>query len=172
MTTPFEFAVNYVIANEGGYSDHPTDGGGQTMWGITRSTAEQFGLNFDELTLAQAKSIYRQDYWRFDGIRDRRLAAKCLDVTVNFGLVGGTRVLQRACGAEDDGVYGPNTEAKLSNPGTDEMLERIAAAAADRYVDICRDKPTQLVFLKGWIRRAIRQPPRRQPQQMIENCNR
>lgn len=164
MTTPFEFAVNYVIANEGGYSNHPDDRGGSTQWGITHTTAGNYGFDFDNLTLAEAKTIYRDGYWRFGGIRDRRLAAKCLDVVVNFGLAGGVRVLQRACGAEVDGLYGPQTEQMLTNPPTDEMLERIATAAADRYVDIVRDSPTQLVFLKGWLRRAIKTPPRRQPE--------
>lgn len=160
MTTPFEFAVNYVIDNEGGYSNHPDDRGGETKWGITREVAEQHGYRFDDLTLRDAKAIYRQSYWRFDGITSRRLAAKCLDVVVNFGVSGGTRVLQRACGAAVDGIYGPETERKLTNAATDDMLEKIAMAAADRYVDIVKDKPTQIVFLKGWMRRAIRQPAR------------
>ena len=104
----------------------------------------------------------------FDGIRDRRLAAKCLDVIVNFGKSGGTRVLQRACGAAVDGIYGPDTEHRLLSANTEEMLERIAAAAADRYVDIVKATPTQLVFLKGWIRRALRQPAKRMPELPVE----
>jgi len=161
-TTPFSFAVEYVLQNEGGYSDHKDDGGGRTKWGITESTAVEYGLNFDTLTLAEARSIYRDKYWMFDGIRDRRLAAKCMDVIVNFGKAGGTRVLQAACGAEIDGIYGPDTEHRLLNANSEEMLERIASAALDRYADIVKHSPTQVVFLKGWQRRAVRQPPRRQ----------
>ena len=167
MTDPFSFAVEYVIQNEGGYSDHPDDRGGSTKWGITRSTAHEYGLDFEQLTMAQARSIYRDSYWMFDAIRDRRLAAKMLDVVVNFGKAGGTRVLQKACGADVDGIYGPETGRRLTNAATDDMLERIAVAAADRYIDIVLAKPTQLVFLKGWIRRALRQPPRRIPEPMV-----
>lgn len=160
-TTPFDFAVEYVLQNEGGYSNHENDAGGETRFGVTRSTAVNYGLDFDALTLAQARDVYRDQYWMFDGLRDRRLAAKCMDVIVNFGRSGGVRVLQRACGAAVDGVYGEETERRLTNAATDDMLERIATAAADRYVDIVTHSPTQLVFLKGWIRRAIKQPPRR-----------
>lgn len=167
MTDPFSFAVEYVIQNEGGYSDHPDDHGGSTRFGITRSTAHEYGMDVETLTLAQARGIYRDSYWMFDALRDRRLAAKCLDVVVNFGKAGGTRVLQKACGAEVDGIYGPETERKLTNAATDDMLERIAVAAADRYIDIVKASPTQLVFLKGWIRRALRQPPRRIPEPMV-----
>lgn len=168
-TTPFDFAVEYVLRNEGGYSNHEADNGGETKWGVTRSTAVAYGLDFDRLTLAQARDVYRDQYWMFDGIRDRRLAAKCMDVIVNFGKTGGTRVLQRACGAVVDGIYGPDTEARLLRASTDEMLQRIADAAADRYIDIALNAPTQLVFLRGWLRRAYRQPPVRTPEPVIDN---
>jgi len=161
-TTPFSFAIEYVLQNEGGYSDHKGDGGGKTKWGVTESTAVSYGLNFDTLTLAEARSIYRDRYWMFDGIRDRRLAAKCMDVIVNFGRTGGTRVLQAACGSPVDGIYGPDTEHRLLNADPEDMLQRIATAAADRYVDIVKASPTQIVFLKGWMRRAVRLPARRQ----------
>ena len=157
--SPFEFAFQYVLQNEGGYSEHAADRGGRTAWGVTESTATEYGLDFENLTLAQARDVYRDKYWMFDGINDRRLAAKCFDVVVNFGKHGGTRVLQRACGVTVDGIYGNDTEARLKNASTEDMLQRIASAAADRYVEICLATPTQMVFLKGWIRRAIKLPP-------------
>lgn len=156
----FEFAVEYVIRNEGGYSNHQNDRGGETLWGVTRTTAVEFGLDFDTMTLAQARDVYRDGYWLFDGIKDRRVAAKCMDVLVNFGRVGGVRVLQRATGAFVDGLYGNETEGRLNAGDPDDVLERIATAAADRYISIVENAPTQMVFLRGWIRRAIKQPPR------------
>lgn len=157
----FDYAVDYVIANEGGYSNHPDDRGGETKWGITRAVAEREDFDWSAFTLGDAKWIYRNRYWCFGGIRDRRLAAKLLDITVNFGKSGGIRVIQKACGADVDGIWGPQTEQLITNMSTETALEKLSMAAADRYVDIVRERPTQLAFLKGWMRRAIRRPPLR-----------
>lgn len=34
--TDFNEALNLLIAHEGGYSNHPSDPGGETMYGITK----------------------------------------------------------------------------------------------------------------------------------------
>ena len=157
----FDYAFDYVLQNEGGYSNHSADRGGETKWGVTRAVAEENDFDFATLSLGDAKLLYRRLYWMFDGIRDRRLAAKMLDLTINFGKSGGTRVIQAACGAKIDGIWGPQTERMITNLSTEEALERLSQAASDRYVDIVRERPTQLVFLKGWMRRAIKRPPLR-----------
>lgn len=90
---------------------------------------------------------------------DRRIAIKCFDVVVNFGIEGGVRTIQRAAGVRSDGIFGPQTEAALNKMNPEEVLERVSMCSSDRYVDICVGNKGQLVFLKGWIRRAIRRPP-------------
>lgn len=155
----FETAISYVLENEGVDFDHPNDHGGRTRYGITEVVAAKHGRDVRTLTLADAKAIYRSDYWQFDGIRDARLAAKLLDIVVNFGVRGGTKIIQRAAGVLEDGVYGPKTEAALVKLPSEDAIERLSKAQADRYVDICISDRSQWVFLKGWTRRAIRRPP-------------
>lgn len=54
---------------EGGWSDHPADPGGKTMYGITLATYRQFypkatGADLRNITKANARAIYEQNYWR------------------------------------------------------------------------------------------------------------
>lgn len=154
----FEDAIRYVLENEGVDSDHPADTGGRTRYGITEATAKAHGLDVRTITLEQATTIYRARYWNFDYVRDQRLATKCFDIVVNMGVAGGVKVIQRALGVTEDGIFGAKTLVALHSIPTDEALERISCALADRYVDICITNKSQWVFLKGWLRRAIRRP--------------
>lgn len=159
LTTYFDDAFAYLLRNEGGYSNDPEDHGGKTQYGVTQEEARQEGItDVRKLSLEQAKDIYRRRYWIFDGLRDRRIAIKCFDVVVNFGIEGGVRTIQRAAGVRSDGIFGPQTEAALNTMNPEEVLERVSMCAADRYVDICVGNKSQLVFLKGWVRRSIRRP--------------
>jgi lysozyme family protein len=154
----FEDAIGYVLANEGVDSDHPADTGGRTRYGITEATARAHGLDVRTITLEQAKTIYRAQYWNFEYVRDQRLATKCFDIVVNMGVAGGVKVIQRALGVVEDGIFGGQTLNALHSLPTDEAMERISCALMDRYIDICISNKTQWVFLKGWARRAIRRP--------------
>lgn len=155
----FEFALRYLFENEGGFSDDPADHGGATMWGITAAEARRYGYNVRQLTRAQAALIYRADYWVVvQWITDARLAAKCFDLVVNVGAFAGAKIIQRAAGVADDGVIGSRTREALLALPVEQAIERVSQALGDYYVDICRTHADQLVFLKGWVRRAIRRP--------------
>jgi lysozyme family protein len=154
----FEDAIGYVLENEGVDSNDAADRGGRTRYGITEKTASAHGLDVNILSLDQALTIYRARYWNFDVVRDQRVATKMLDVVVNLGVSGGMKVIQKALGVLQDGVFGPKTQNAIASLPADEAIERISTALADRYVDICVSDHSQWVFLKGWIRRAIRRP--------------
>lgn len=158
MTSTFTDAIDYVLSNEGGDSNDAGDRGGLTRFGITFAEATSHGLDIKTLTVDRAKAVYLADYWRFDGIADQRVATKILDVVVNTGVIGGTKVVQRAVGVTPDGVYGPATQTAINTLAPEDALEQISQAVADRYVGICLNDATQLKFLRGWIRRAIRRP--------------
>lgn len=154
----FDRCIEYVLQNEGVDSDHPADTGGRTRYGITHLVAERHGFNVVTLTLDQAKAIYRRDYWLFDSVADPRVAAKLLDVCVNFGVRAGVAMIQKAVGSPADGKWGLFTERAVRALPVEDVIERVSIVAADRYVGICIANPSQLSFLKGWIRRAIRRP--------------
>lgn len=162
--------MQYAIENEGAYSNNPKDKGGETFWGISayarkahRCPEHPNGLtaaDFTRLHPAEsrdlAKHVYRLDYWRFDAITDARLAIKLFDVVVNVG--DGIRVIQRAAMVTTDGIYGPRTEASLLRLDPETAIERLCESLADHYVGICLSDHSQLTFLKGWMRRAVRRP--------------
>jgi len=158
MSSTFDAAIGFVLANEGGYSNDPADAGGPTRFGITHDEAQRHGLNVMTITVDQAMTIYRADYWAFDNVALQPVATKMLDIVVNFGVSGGMKIIQQAAQVQPDGVYGPATVAAINRLPADAMLRALCAASADHYIDIVLHRVSQLVFLKGWIRRSIRMP--------------
>src|SRR5574343_326744 len=65
----FDQAFDRLIGHEGGYVFDPHDPGGETKFGISKRAYP--ALDIAALTLADAKAIYRRDYW--DGAQCDRL---------------------------------------------------------------------------------------------------
>lgn len=57
----FDDAFDRLIGHEGGYVNDPADPGGETQWGISKRSYPH--LNIRALTRADAKVIYREDFW-------------------------------------------------------------------------------------------------------------
>lgn len=77
-TTPiarFDAAFKALIDHEGGYVNHPKDPGGETKFGITKRSYPH--LNIRDLTLDDARAIYRRDFWD-------RLQCDALPVAARF----------------------------------------------------------------------------------------
>ena len=60
MTT-FDQAFAIVIGEEGGYVNDPNDPGGETKYGIAKNSHPN--VDIANLTLDQAKAIYKTEYW-------------------------------------------------------------------------------------------------------------
>lgn len=67
---PFERALDFVLAWEGGYTNDPLDPGGATNLGITQREYDQWRWNrkrparsVREIALDEARAIYRDQYW-------------------------------------------------------------------------------------------------------------
>ncbi|MBW5416098.1 MULTISPECIES: glycoside hydrolase family 108 protein [unclassified Pseudomonas] len=121
----FEMAFERVVGHEGNFQDDPNDRGnwttgiigeGQlkgTKFGISAMTYPK--LDIKNLTLAQAKRIYKEDFWdraRLDQY-DPGVAYQIFDAQVNHGPGNGIRFLQRAVKVVDDGDVGPKTLAAV-----------------------------------------------------------
>lgn len=149
----FDELIDRVLAHEGGYSNHPRDPGKETMFGVTENVARANGYhgNMRELTREQAKAIYRAVYW--DAVRGdelhKAIAYQLLDGAINSGPRQAIKWLQRAIGADDDGVMGPKT-ISVAN-----ALHPLAVAAATNAarLSFLTDLPTWPAFGKGWCRR-------------------
>lgn len=146
----FDQAFDKLINHEGGYIFNPHDPGGETKFGISKRSYPH--LDIHSLTLADAKTIYRRDFWdraQCDKLAPD-LAFDLFDGAVNSGIGQSIRWLQRAVGVADDGVVGPLTLASINR-------EDDSSAIRARYNGYRLDFMTRLstwdVFGKGWARR-------------------
>lgn len=171
----FEPAVEFTLASEGVFSDHPYDNGGATKYGITHGTLKTYqrktgrlaGRHIRDLTVGEATSIYRELYWRYDGVQSQMLATKLFDIGVNFGVTVAVQIAQHALnfialGPQDkvevDGLWGPKTLRAINNAPPLRLFKAIVLFQAKGYVDIVMHRPTQLEFVDGWITRAGKRP--------------
>lgn len=149
----FLTAFEKLLGHEGGYSNHPADPGGETMWGITKRVAVANGYTGDmrSMPVETARAIYKSLYW--DAIQAENLPADVryivFDGAVNSGVAQAAKWLQRACGVKDDGVIGPQT-IRAANALHSEGLKRKILAQRLRFMT---GLPNWPAFGRGWARR-------------------
>ena len=151
----FNEIIEKVLEHEGGYVNDPKDLGGETKYGITKRFYPN--LNIKELTIEQAKEIYRKDYWDKNKVESlpQNLWHIYFDMCVNMGKRTAVKVLQRAAvnkgrKIEVDGGLGPMTIGALKGV----ELDRVRAFRVKYYVDLITARPEQEKFYLGWFRRA------------------
>lgn len=148
----FDRAFEELLGHEGGYSNHPADPGGETMWGITADVAFDAGYTgpMRDMPVAVAKRIYADKYWiaGFDKL-PYKVAFALFDAAVNSGIGQAVRWLQRALQVADDGKLGPITlsTAMQADP------EKLLLAFNGERLDFMTRLSTWPSFGKGWARR-------------------
>lgn len=149
----FDEAFTELLGHEGGYSDHPDDPGGKTMWGVTERVARAEGYTGDmrNLPVEVAKTIYRKLYWtpvRADEV-PAPIRYALFDAAVNSGPEQAIRWLQRTVGVTDDGKFGPKTlEAVLkADP------EAVEARMLGYRLMFMTDLRNWRSFHRGWAKR-------------------
>ena len=148
----FDQAFDILIGHEGGYSRHPDDPGGETMWGVTRRVAVQEGYvgQMIQMPRETAKAIARKRYW--DAVRAEEMPAllryPLFDAAYNSGPGQAIKWLQRALAVGDDGVLGPVTMDAAKRDGA-----RAAVAMTAHRLDFMTSLPTWGAFGRGWARR-------------------
>lgn len=158
----FDTAFERLIGHEGGYTDNPKDRGNwdSGIIGVGTLKGTKFGiaahkyptLDIKNLTLEQAKAIYRRDYW--DPMECDQLpfavAFEVFDVAVNHGVARAVLMLQETAGVEADGDLGPVTLAAVNAMHPDRFQMRFNAARLDFYTQLS----TWPAFGRGWARRV------------------
>jgi len=161
-------ALPFVLKNEGGKCDLKGDTGGRTNCGISTPELLDFNRRHPELHFSNDPwalspgdigTIYRLDYWRYDGLKDQAVATKIFDMDVNDGLPSGVRLAQRAaviCGQQiaTDGCYGPATEAALNACDPSRLMDALIQVSVAHYQSVAAEHPNDQPFLKDWLYRA------------------
>ena len=150
----FERALGEVLRHEGGYVNNPVDPGGETNFGITRTTARAHGYRGSMRTIPMplVERIYRRSYWA--AVRGDDLPTgvdlAVFDFAVNSGPQRAAQFLQRAVGVDDDGHIGPIT---LGAVAAADPAKLVRALCADRLTWL-RTLKTWRHFGRGWTRRV------------------
>ena len=173
----FERAIAFSLKWEGGRNFNIVNGkpiiknsakndlGGATAYGITATTlkkafSEKIVDHYDicKLTQAEAKIIYRKNYWDRYNFGDLAwpVCMCCLDCAINHG--GFVKILQRAANACGnnlivDGIYGSKTFAALKNSNPQELATAIVKYRKKYYESLVANNPKQKVHLNGWLNR-------------------
>ncbi len=144
------------------------DLGGATAYGViipTLKAAYASGVvkhdDICKLTQDEAKEIYRKNFWERWGWGELKWpACLCaLDCSINHSPKGFTLILQRAasdCGQNlaIDGKFGRLTFAALKACEPSELARAIVKRRKEYFEKIVANKPSQKVFLNGWMRRV------------------
>lgn len=152
-------------ARKTGWADDPDDLGGQTMVGVTMATYEEYcrrkgypkpttGRLMD-LSYNDWKSILKMlywDRWNADEIRSQSIAEIVCDFVWASG-VHGIKVPQDLVGVIPDGIVGSKTLAAVNSRNPRELFDQIKIARFDFIEDICRKRPANNKFKRGWMNR-------------------
>jgi len=159
----FAQALPVTLAFEGGFSDNPADRGGATMRGVTQATYDAYrqkhGLpeqSVEHMADDEMQAIYHTGYW---------LAGKCdalpwpvsllhFDACVNHGPANAARILQRAAGAEPDGILGPKSLAAVDAMPPMVLADAMLWERLRFYARIIARDESQGVFAPSWIFRT------------------
>lgn len=158
----YEEAFQRVIGHEGRYQKDPSDRGNWTTGTIGKGELKgtKYGisamsyphLDIENLTLEDAKLIYRRDFWeRVSGEElHNALSFQLFDAAINHGTGNAIRILQRAVGVADDGRMGPITHGAVRERGIDDVLKLFNAYRIKFYTNIS----TFSKYGRGWMNRV------------------
>ncbi len=160
MRENFQAALTHTLAFEGGYSDHPSDPGGATNYGITKATLEAWrGRSVTKaqvraLTVEEAGEIYRARYWATSACDSlpAGLDLAVFDCAVNQGATRAAQLLQQCLGITADGKIGPKTLAAVLKADADDLLLEFLSRRMNAYGLL---RTLFRTFGLGWSRRLM-----------------
>lgn len=162
----FLLAMNYILENEGGYSNDKRDRGGETKYGISKKSFPN--VDIKNLTIEEAEKIYKREYWdklKLDDIEDDELRIKLFDMAVNFGVGSAIKLAKNAFETLFNVEKYPDTPemtdeliADINNIEHGRLLKVLVSLCRKYYDGIVAKNSTMKVFIKGWHKRANRDP--------------
>jgi lysozyme family protein len=159
-----DIALPLILVFEGSvFTNHPKDKGGPTRYGVIQTVYDTYrtgkGLatqTVKNITIPEVQDIYYSGYWVPAKCQSMpgKLSVAVFDTTVNSGKSRSIKILQQAIGATVDGIIGRETLQKLKDLDEVKIANKYVDTREAFYHTIVDHDPTQVVFLKGWLRRA------------------
>lgn len=150
----FEKAFDRLVntrdgGHEGGYVNNPRDPGGETKYGVSKRSYPE--LDIKNLTIDDAREIYRRDFWdELDGDRiDGALMYQVFDMAINSGPGNAIRCLQDALGVAPDGHFGEVSWQALRAQSQNDSLLLFLASRLE-FMTKLKNWPDAS---RGWARR-------------------
>ena len=175
--------IDDLIGCEGGYVDNAADLGGATKWGITQTTARDYGYqgSMRDLSRDTAVAIYQHRYITTPGfdkvlLVSEQVGEELVDTGVNMGATVPGQLLQRILNAMNqqaklfadltvDGKIGPATIAALravlakrGASGELVILRALNCLQGARYLEITEARQKNEEFFYGWMLNRIKLP--------------
>jgi lysozyme family protein len=172
--------INHIIKIEGGYVNDPSDSGGETNWGITKSVARANGYYGDMKDMPKSKAfeIYEKKYWhslRLDDVEelDRDVAAELADTGINMGTGRAAEFLQRSLNVLNnrgqhypdlvvDRSIGPATISALTaykqrrgKEGMKILFQMLNCLQGAYYVTLSERREKDEKFIYGWFKNRV-----------------
>lgn len=155
----YEVCERRVLLHEGGYTNHPSDPGGPTNFGITIFDYRKYikpnatAADVKAMKREEAKAIYRAKYWNalrcddlYSGIDD-----SVFDYGVNSGVGRAGKVLRRVIGMPDSDWH---VTAPVLNAVHDRDPKMVIMAINDERLRFLKRLKTWPTFGGGWGRRV------------------
>ena len=157
--------IPFILRWEGGFVNDPDDLGGATNKGITIGTFREYRKRkgLPSPTVQELKDLSENDWykifktmywdrWRGDEIKSQSVANILIDWVWASG-VHGIRRPQAILGVSVDGIVGAKTIAALNAAYPDRLFEAIKADRAKFIDEICKARPKNEKYRKGWMNR-------------------
>lgn len=155
----------WILKWEGGFVNDSDDLGGATNKGVTLSTYMQYCRkkgypiptverlkNLSEREWTEILKTMYWDRWKADQIENQSVANIVVDwiwASGNYGI----KIPQKLLGVTVDGIVGPKTIAAVNSRNPRELFDMIKIARFDYIEDICRKRPANNKFKRGWMNR-------------------
>ena len=163
MNTTFDICFDRVLGHEGGFQNDPLDRANWTSGtcNVGKCNGTKYGLaamtyptlDIRNLTLSQAKDIYKRDWWDKLGMDKypSALAYQMFDASINHGSGRAIQFVQKAVGTKADGIIGSKTLAAIDALDKNDLLLLFLAERLQYFTEV----KTWKTYCTGWTRRVV-----------------